>query len=135
MLKFLTPEWFAQYLRLGAELPERQGASARIQYVVGGSDPVTYHVVFGDGRVVASALGALDDPEVTLRMSHEDAVAIQRGDLDPNAAFGEGRIGFDGEMRALMSLLPVLWPSPTKRLGSAARYRAFQEAVRTGTTY
>lgn len=134
-MRFLTSEWLDGYLRLGSELPEREGASARIQYVIDGPDPVSYHVVFEDGRIVAAALGDLERPEVTLRMSYEDGVAIQRGDLDPNTAFGDGRIGFDGEMRALMSLLPVLWPSPTGRLGTAKRYRAFQEALRAETSY
>lgn len=132
---YLTQEWLDECVRLGAELPERQGAAARIQYVIDGADPVLYYVIFEDGRLVASALGELADAEVTLRMSYEDSVAVQRGELDPNAAFGDGRIGFGGEMRALMSLLPVLWPSPTKRLGSAARYRAFQEEIRAMTSY
>ncbi len=29
-------------------------------------------------------------------------------------------------MRMLMSLLPILWPSPTRRLGSARLYQAYQ---------
>lgn len=135
MPKFLTADWVEEYLRRGAELPARPGATARIQYVIVGTEPVRYHVVFEDGRIVASALGELDDADVTLRMSYEDGVAIQQGGLDPNGAFSDGRIGFDGDMRMLMSLMPVLWPSPTRRLGTAARYRAFQEAIRAVTTY
>jgi predicted lipid carrier protein YhbT len=135
MPEYLTPEWVEEFQRLGAELPERTGATARIQYVIVRADPVKYYVVFKDGRVVASALGELNDPEVVLRIPYEDSVAIQRGDLDPNLAFSDGSIEFEGDMRALMSLLPVLWPSPTRRLGSAARYRTFQQEVRAMTSY
>ncbi len=136
MAEFLTQEWLDEYRQLGAELPERQGATARIQYVVdGAAGAVAYHVVFQDGRVVVAALGTLDEPDVTLTLSDAHAVGIQKGDLDANALFGSGAIGFSGDMRSLMSLLPVLWPSPRRRLGAARRYLAFQEDVRARTEY
>jgi hypothetical protein len=134
--EFLTQEWLDEYRRLGAELPERQGATARIQYAVGGAAGViVYHVVFLDGRVVAATLGTLEEPDVVLTLSHAHAVGIQKGELDANALFGSGAIRFSGDMRSLMSLLPVLWPSPRRRLGSARRYLAFQDDVRARTEF
>jgi putative sterol carrier protein len=133
--KYLTQEWLDEYRRLGADQPERPGASARIQYVIDGPEEIQYYSIFEDGRVVSSALGELDDPDAVLTMSYEDSVRIQRGELDPNAAFSGGRIGFEGDMRKLMSLLPILWPSSTTRLGSTARYRALQEQIRAMTEY
>jgi hypothetical protein len=38
-------------------------------------------------------------------------------------------------MRSLMSLLPILWPSPRRRLGSARRYLALQEDLRARTEF
>jgi hypothetical protein len=135
---FLTQEWLDEYRALGAELPERQGATARIQYVVTSTphgDDVAYHVVFTDGRIVAAALGTLDESDAELTLSHVDAVGVQRGDLDANALFSDGTIGFNGDMRSLMSLLPILWPSPRRRLGSARRYLALQEDLRARTEF
>lgn len=137
MAAFLTQEWLDEYRALGAELPERQGATARIQYVVTtpGADDLVHHLVFEDGRLVTAALGPLTEPDVVLTLDHADAVGVQRGELDPNALFSAGTIGFAGDMRALMSLLPVLWPSPRRRLGSARRYLALQEDLRARTEY
>lgn len=139
MAMYLTQEWLDECRRRGAELPQRPGATARIQYVIGGSAPgeavVSYYVVFEDGRIVSSALGALDDSDVVLTMTYGDAVGVQKGDLDANALFSAGTIGFAGDMRTLMSLLPILWPSPSRRLGSARLYRALQGDIRANTEY
>lgn len=139
MARYLTQEWLDECRRLAATLPERPGAAARIQYVIRSAEPggpdIAYHVVFEDGRIACSALGVLDDPDVVLTMSHADSVGVQKGELDANALFSTGTIGFRGDMRMLMSLLPILWPSPTRRLGSARLYRAYQEDVRALTEY
>lgn len=136
---YLTQAWLDECRRLASALPERPGATARIQYVVRAAAPgepdIAYHVVFEDGRIVSSALGVLEDPDVVLTMRHTDSVGVQKGELDANALFSSGTIGFSGDMRMLMSLLPVLWPSPTRRLGSARLYRAYQENVRAITEY
>jgi hypothetical protein len=137
--RYLTQEWLDECRGLAATLPERPGATARIQYVIRSAEPgrpdTVYHIVFEDGRIVSSALGVLDDPDVVLTMSHADSVGVQNGELDANALFSTGSIGFSGDMRMLMSLLPILWPSPTRRLGSARVYRAYQQDVRARTEY
>ena len=136
MPKYLTQEWLDEYRRLATDQPERPGATARIQYVIEGIDEIQYYVEFEDGRVVSCVLGELRDPDVTLTMTYEDSARIHKGELDPNQAFNQGRIGFDGEMRRLMSLLPILWPSPTRRLSSAAaRYHALREQLRAVTDF
>lgn len=137
MPKFLSPEWFNECLRLSSTQPERPGASARIQYVLEGpSDSVRYYWVFEEGRLVSASLGELPDPDFTLTLSSEDSVGIQKGELDPNEAFRQGRIDFAGNMQKLMGLLPVIWPSATARRSSAAaRYRAVQEQIRAMTEF
>ncbi len=39
-------------------------------------------------------------------MGWDDAVAMQRGDLDPNVAFMQGRMKVAGSMGVMMALLP-----------------------------
>lgn len=109
MTKWLSEEWFGETRALGAGLLGQAGLSARIQFeITGGPDgEVSYHRVFEDGLMVSSARGAVDAPDVTLTMVWDDAVAMQRGDLDPNVAFMQGRMKVVGSMGVMMTLLPV----------------------------
>ena len=94
---------------MAADQPARPGLSARIQYeLTGGPDgDVRYYWVLEDGRLRSSAGGTVDAPEVTLTMPWADAVAMQKGELDPNVAFMQGRMKVAGSMGLMMSLLPV----------------------------
>jgi predicted lipid carrier protein YhbT len=109
MPAFLSQGWVDLQAALGAELPERPGATARIAVVVtGGPDgEVGYVQNVRDGRVAAVTLGRADDVDVTLTQTHADAVAIARGELDANAAFMQGRVKVVGDMGALMAVLPL----------------------------
>jgi hypothetical protein len=136
-VQYLTQPWLDECRRQWAGQPERVGASARIQYVVrdapGSEAAVRYYQVFVDGRIAQSALGTLPDPEVSLTLSYADSVAIVRGELDPDAAFARGDIGFEGEMRTLMGMFPILWPSPVSRARTPRRYLALQADIRAVT--
>src|SRR5580658_10189360 len=109
MAKWLTQEWLDEGKQLSESQPERPGASARMQYVVtGGPDgDVKYYWVLENGKLLESNLGELEDAEVTLTQSFEDAQRIQKGELDANAAFMQGRVKVTGNMAKLMSLLPI----------------------------
>lgn len=109
MARFLSEEWLVGTRELAAGQPDRPGASARIQYVVtGGPDgEVRYGWVLEDGRLADAALGELADPDVTFTETYADAVLIQRGELDPGAAFMQGRVKVSGNMAKVMSLLPI----------------------------
>jgi putative sterol carrier protein len=128
MAKWLTQEWHEQFKTLAESQPERPGASARMQYVVtGGPDgDVRYYWVLENGKLLESQLGDLPDPEITLTVTHEDAMKIQQGELDANAAFMQGRIKVAGNMAKLMSLLP---------LTNSPEYKQLQEQVRQVTEY
>lgn len=132
---YLTQEWLDERRRLWAEMPERPGATARIQYEVTGEEPVRYWAAYLDGRIEASETGTIGAPEVTLTFSREDGVRMEQGDLDPNVAYRDGLVAFSGDMRTLMGMFPVLWPSPTGRMGTARRYRELQERVRAATEF
>ncbi len=109
MTKWLSAEWFDQTQAMAADQPRHPGLSARIQYdVTGGPDgAISYYWILEDGLLQSSAAGAVDAPDVTLTMAWEDATAIQRGDLDPNVAFMQGRMKVGGSMGVMMALLPV----------------------------
>jgi putative sterol carrier protein len=94
---------------MGGDRPGPVGLSARIQLeITGGPEgDVSCYRVLEDGRLASSARGAVGAPDVTLTMVWDDAVAIQRGELDPNVAFMQGRMKVAGSMGVMMALLPL----------------------------
>lgn len=128
MPKWLTQEWFDEQTRLAQDQPERPGATARMQYVVtGGPDgDVRFYWILEDGKLIDNKLGTLDDPELTLTQSYEDAKKIQTGELDAQAAFMQGRIKAEGNMAKLLALMPIT---------NSPEYRALQERIREITEY
>jgi putative sterol carrier protein len=109
MSKWLSQEWLDETREMAEGQPERPGASASMQYVVtGGPDgDVRYYWILENGKLKESQLGDLEGAEVTLTQSYEDAMKIQKGELDANAAFMQGRVKVTGNMAKLMALLPI----------------------------
>ncbi|MGB9111401.1 MAG: SCP2 sterol-binding domain-containing protein [Acidimicrobiales bacterium] len=109
MPKWLTQEWLDESTKLAESQPERPGATARLQYVItdGPGGEVKYYWIVQDGKLLENRLGELADAEVTLTESYDDAMSIQKGDLDANAAFMQGKIKVDGDVGKLMALLPI----------------------------
>ena len=109
MPKWLTQEWLDEGTRLAETQPVRAGATARLQYVVtGGPDgEVKYYWIVEDGRLIENRLGELADAEVTLTETYDDAMRMQKGELDANAAFMQGKIKVTGDVAKLMALLPI----------------------------
>lgn len=128
MARWLSQEWLDEVTRLGADQPERPGANARLQYVViGGPDgDIRYYWILADGRLQEAKLGELPDAEVTLTMGYEDALRIQRGDLDASSAFMQGAVKVSGNMAVLMSLLPIT---------SSPEYQSLQEKLNALTEF
>ena len=128
MAKYLTQEWLDEARELAKDQPERPGASATMQYVVtGGPDgDVKYYWVLSDGKLLESHLGETAGADVTLTLSHDDSVKIQKGELDANAAFMQGRMKATGDMAKLMQLMP---------LTSSPEYRDLQVKIREITEY
>jgi putative sterol carrier protein len=126
MAKYLTQEWLDSQRELAQEFPERPGATARMQYhVTGGPEgDIDYFWVLENGTLLQSERGQDPDADFTLTLSYDDSVKIQKGELDPNAAFMQGRMKVTGNMGKLMSLLP---------LTQSAEYKAIQEKIRAVT--
>jgi predicted lipid carrier protein YhbT len=128
MAKWLTQEWLDETKKMADGQPERPGASARMQYVVtGGPDgDIKYYWLLENGKILESQLGEMSDPEVTLTQSYDDAMKIQKGELDANAAFMQGRVKVTGNMAKLMSLLP---------LTNAPEYKQLQDEIQAITEF
>ncbi|HEX3539989.1 MAG TPA: SCP2 sterol-binding domain-containing protein [Acidimicrobiales bacterium] len=130
MSKWLSQEWLDETREMAKSQPERPGASARMQYIVAGGPEgeVRYYWLLEDGKLLESALGDISDPDITMTTSYDDAKKIQEGELDPNAAFMQGRIkiGNNTNMAKLMSLMP---------LTNAPEYKDLQKEIREITEY
>ncbi|HAM00747.1 MAG TPA: hypothetical protein DCQ30_00735 [Acidimicrobiaceae bacterium] len=109
MSKWLSQEWLDETRKMAEGQPDRPGASARMQYVVTGAPDgdIEYYWVLENGKILESQLGRLDDAEVTLTTGYDDAMKIQKGELDANAAFMQGKVKVTGNMAKVMSLLPI----------------------------
>ena len=109
MSKWLSQEWLDETRKMAEGQPERAGASARMQYVVTGAPDgdIDYYWVLENGKISESQLGRLNDAEVTLTTDYPDALKIQKGELDANAAFMQGKVKVTGNMAKVMSLLPI----------------------------
>ncbi len=122
MAKYLTQEWLDEGRELAKGQPDRPGASAKMQYVLsGGPDgELKYYWVLEDGKLLESQLGEIDEPDFTMSMSYDDSVLVQKGELDVNAAFMQGRVKVAGNMGKLMQLMP---------LTNSPEYKALQEQI------
>ena len=128
MPKWLSQDWLDESKKLAQSQPERPGASSRMQYVVTGAPDgdIKYYWVLENGKLLESNLGELPDAEVTLTQTYDDAQKIQKGELDANAAFMQGRVKVTGNMAKLMALLP---------LTNAPEYKQLQEQIQAITEY
>ena len=128
MAKFLSQEWLDEGKKLSQEFPERPGATARMQFVVSGAPEgdVKYYQVLDNGKILESTLGEDANADFTMTSSYDDSVKIQKGELDPNAAFMQGRMKVTGNMGKLMSLMP---------LTQSPEYKSIQQKINEITEY
>jgi putative sterol carrier protein len=128
MPKYLSQEWLDEARELAQSQPERPGASAKMQYAVTGGPEgdIKYYWVLENGKLLESKLGELPDVDFTMTLSYDDSVKVQQGELDPNAAFMQGRMKVTGNMGKLMQLMP---------LTNSPEYKALQEEIRGITEF
>ncbi len=128
MPKYLTQEWLDKQKELAQEFPEKPGATARMQYRVTGTPEgdVTYHTVIENGKMVENTMGEDPQAEFTISMTYEDALKVQKGELDANAAFMQGRMKVTGDMGKLMALMP---------LTQSPEYKQIQEKLASETEF
>ena len=128
MAKFPSQEWLDEGRKLSQEFPERPGATARMQFAVTGAPDgdVKYYQVLENGKILESTLGEDANADFTMTSAYDDTVKIQKGELDPNAAFMQGRMKVTGNMGKLMSLMP---------LTQSPEYKGIQQKINEITEY
>ena len=106
---FLSEAWLDLVRELGTALPERPGASARVQHVVTGAPggEVRYVHTIVDGRTAELGFARDDTADVTFTNTYADAQALARGELDPRVLFMQGRTKMAGDMGKVLALMPV----------------------------
>lgn len=125
---FLSDAWFELVRELGAELPPRPGASARVQHVVTGTPDgeVRYVHAIVDGRTAELRVGTDEHAEVTFTNTYADAQALARGELDPRITFMQGRTKMAGDMGKVLALMPVTSSDEQREaLAEASRQTAY----------
>lgn len=109
MPPFLSQEWLDLQTKHAQDLPERPGATARLQYKITGAPggEVTFHTVIEDGKLVENALGEDADTDFAMTLGYKDFVRVAKGEVDPNALFMQGKLKVVGSTRTLLSLMPL----------------------------
>ena len=128
MPQFLSQEWLDLQAKYAQELPERPGATARLQYKITGAPggDVTFHSVIENGKVLENTLGEDPETEFAMTLGYKDFVKVANGELDANALFMQGKLKVVGSTRMLLSLMP-LTQSPeyrelTKKVSAETQY-------------
>lgn len=107
MSKFLTEEW-AQDVTTALNNHEGfknaiGGAELGIQFETeGGPEGDVEYFLKSSGGTANFALGTLDDPDVTVKMSRDTAVDVFKGELNVQTAFMTGKIKVSGNLAKLM---------------------------------
>jgi SCP-2 sterol transfer family len=117
--ELLSQEWLDQ---LGASVEaDAEGggagdpaASAVVQHVINGAPEgsVSYWTRIDRGRVVEAALGEAEKPDLTFTVAYDDAVRLDSGEVEPSAAYMQGRLKADGDMTKLFALLVATHRAP-----------------------
>jgi putative sterol carrier protein len=107
-VKYLSQEWIDAYnavLTDDAVRAALKGKSAAIQMVV--SNPaqgeIRYWLRIADDGASAG-LGDLDEADVTISQSYETSAQVNKGELDGQKAFTQGKVKIKGKMLKMMQL-------------------------------
>jgi putative sterol carrier protein len=108
-VRYLSPEWIDEYnAALAKDDSVRaalKGKNAAIQMVVSGAPQgeVRYWLRIAEGAASAG-LGDLDGADVTISQSYETSAQVNRGELDGQKAFTQGKVKITGKMLKMMQL-------------------------------
>jgi putative sterol carrier protein len=107
-VKYLSQEWIEAYnaaMEQDAVRGALKGKNATIQMVVSDSPQgeIRYWLRIADGGATAG-LGDLDGADVTIRQSYETSAQVNKGELDGQKAFTQGKVKIGGKMLKMMQL-------------------------------
>jgi len=107
MAKFLTEEWASEVASALNTSDEVRTALSGVeltiqQTITGGPGGETkYWTKLLDGAV-ETAVGEMSDPDVRMTQDYETAAATNRGELNAQAAFMQGKLKITGNMGKLL---------------------------------
>jgi putative sterol carrier protein len=108
-VRYLSQEWIDQYnAALAGDDAVRaalRGKSATLQMVISQAPQgeIRYWLRIADGGASAG-LGDAGDAEVTIRQTYETSTQINKGELDGQKAFMQGKVKISGKMLKMMQL-------------------------------
>jgi putative sterol carrier protein len=125
-VKYLSQEWIDAYnaaMDQDAVRGALKGKNATIQMVVSDSPQgeVRYWLRIADGGA-AAGLGDLSGADVTIRQSYETSAQVNKGELDGQKAFTQGKVKIGGKMMKMMQLRGPLAQVQTALAGIDTEY-------------
>lgn len=126
MAKFLSEEWATQAIAALRDSDDvrtaTKGVDLTVQQIVTGTDggESKYWLAIADGSV-DGGIGDAGSADITITQDYETACEITRNDVNPQAAFMQGRLKVAGNMSKLLQhqvvlqvVFPVLATLPTE---------------------
>lgn len=120
MAKFLSEEWSEQAIAALNASDDVRSATKDIRFTIqqvitgSGTEEARYWVTLNDGSV-DGGIGDAPAADVTITQDYETAGAITRAELNPQAAFMQGKLRVTGNMGKLLqhqgamaAIFPVL---------------------------
>jgi putative sterol carrier protein len=125
-VKYLSQEWIDAYnaaLAGDAVRSALKGKSAILQMVISDAPQGEIHhwLRIADGGAEAG-LGDLDGADVTIRQSYETSAQVNKGELDGQKAFTQGKVKIGGKMLKMMQLRGPLAQVQTALAGIDTEY-------------
>jgi putative sterol carrier protein len=125
-VKYLSQEWIDAYnaaLAGDAVRSAMKGKSATLQMVISDAPQgeIRYWLRIGDGGAEAG-LGDLDGADITIRQSYETSAQVNKGELDGQKAFTQGKVKIGGKMLKMMQLRGPLAQVQTALAGIDTEY-------------
>ena len=108
-VKYLSQQWIDAYNAAlagdGAVRAALAGRSATLQMVISDAPQgeVRYWLRITDGDA-STGLGEAADADVTIRQSYETSAQVNKGELDGQKAFMQGKVKIAGKMLKMMQL-------------------------------
>jgi putative sterol carrier protein len=112
-VKYLSQEWIDAYNTVlagdDAVQAALKGKNAALQMVISGAPQgeVRYWLRIADASASAG-LGDAADAEVTISQSYETSAQVNKGELDGQKAFMQGKVKISGKMLKMMQLRGAL---------------------------
>lgn len=109
-MEMFDEEWIAAATTALSDLPEVEGASAVIDYVVASSPAgkATIGVTVENGRVTSMQMGKSIDPDLVISLKYDAAVKILGGEMSSDAGFMNGALKVEGAYeRWMLELRPI----------------------------